>query len=243
MNYKYNYTIAAFLLLTVGLTSCEKSGLSVTGSSSLTIVNVVAGGDSLVTNFDASTSNAKESSFGYSTADVLLPYSSQEFSGLSGTVLLALSPVSDTLVPQFQETLTIASGGIYSLFLTGTPAVPASVFVQDQVPVIPATDSAIGIRFVHLSTGVNPVNIVVEVNSGDSSLASNLAYKATSPFILLPASAAISSYTFKIEDAATAAVLATYTLGSISSLYFKSVTLALYTTTAGGMGTLLVNNY
>ncbi|HEY4289248.1 MAG TPA: hypothetical protein VGN00_19235 [Puia sp.] len=225
------------------LLSCKKEGGTPVVSSSLTIVNALWQGDTLVTNFNPDP-GSKADSFSYGTAGYIVPGNYSEFPAYIGLTHLALSQIDDTANTVYNGSFNIAAGTINSLFIGGTAASPDSLFTTDQVPVI--RDSAIGVRFVNLCTGNMPVSIGI---AGGNTLTGSLAYKGVTNFQLLPVSSASpagSAYTFEFRDVATSAVLTTRSIvaivpGSVS-IYSKSVTLVLYGP-ADSARTILVNNY
>ena len=243
--YMQSLAIAVFL---AGLCAgCKKDSSTAPLSTSLTLVNIIPGADTLVTNFNGVT---KQPSFQYYLAQQIIPNSYQEFSGYLNTVPLAISTNRDTTHALFNLDLNIAPGSIHTLFFVGTGTAPDTLLTTDQVPVIPVNDSAIGVRFANLSFGSNPVNITVNTGAGDSVIASGLAYKGISLFLRLPASASLpagGSYTFSFIDAASSALLTSYTLGGLSSMYFRSSTIVLKGLPGGSgtsaTGVLAVNNY
>ena len=223
----YILSVVITILLAGFCAGCKKDSSTAPLSSSLTLVNIIPGADTLVTNFNGVT---KQPSFQYYLAQQILPNSYQEFSGYLNTVPLGISTSRDTTHALFNLNLTIAPGSIHTLFLAGTGTAPDTLLTTDQVPVIPVNDSAIGIRFANLSFGSNPVNITVQTGAGDSVIASGLAYKGISSFLLLPASGSMpagGSYTFAFRDAVSSVLLTSYTLGGLSSMYFRSKTIVL----------------
>ncbi|MHA4812593.1 hypothetical protein ACX0G9_31155 [Flavitalea flava] len=243
----YMQGVVIAILLTGLCTGCKKESSTAQLSSSLTLVNIIPGADTLVTNFNGVT---KQPTFRYYLAQQILPNSYQEFSGYLNTVPLAISTNRDTLHALFNLNLNIAPGSIHTLFFAGTETAPDTLLTTDQVPVIPVNDSSIGIRFANLSFGSNPVNITVNTDAGDSVIASSLPYKGISSFLQLPASGSMpagGSYTFSFIDAASSVLLTSYTLGGLSSMYFKSRTIVLKGlpggTGANATDVLAVNHY
>ena len=230
--------------------ACKKEGATPIVSSSLTIVNALWAGDTLVTNFNPQP-GSKADSFSYGTAAFIVPNNYKEFPGYTGDVRLALSQLSDTTGTVYNGSMNIAAGDTYTLFIAGSPAAPDSLFTTDQVPVI--KDTSFGIRFVNLLSGNIPVS--VDVKGGDT-LNGNLAYKGIPPWQLMSAASVGSgypAYTFEFRNAATSATLASRTIVPINpgivnvGIYGKSVTVVLKgnpdSTGINGPMTILVNNY
>ena len=164
----------------------------------------------------------------------------------------------------FSGVLSFKGGALYSLFITGEDTTnPDFLFVQDTVPVI--RDSAVGIRFVNLSTGSNPISVNLEGSTNGSEV-SNLPYKSISGFNQYVNISSTVDYLFVVRDAMTGDSLTQFDfLASGSSnignglidpsnnqnngtlLTFKSVTIAIYGSEAANgnnpLSTMLIDNY
>lgn len=237
---KYFTGITLLPLMVCGLISCNKDNPAPPASASLTVVNAIVGSAALYTNF-----SGKQQLQYYKTAQQIAANGFLEFGGYVGDVPLSLSQITDTLHTVYSSTLTIEPNSIHSLFLTGTLAAPDSYFTTDNVQAV--TDSAVNIRFVNISTGINPVNIDIST-AASTPVVSGLAYKSASDFQHFVAKKGIpasGSYIFEFRDAATNKLLTSYSLLStaiIPAKLFKSITLVLKgTSTAPSV--LLVNNY
>jgi hypothetical protein len=241
--------LAVCALVVAGLLlACKKENATPVPSSSLTIVNALWAGDTLVTNFNP---GSKADSFSYRAAGYIAPGNYQEFSGYFGNVRLALSQIDDTTNTVYNGAFDIAAGSTHTLFIAGSPAAPDSLFTTDQVPVI--KDTSLGIRFVNLLSGNIPVSVDV---LGGNSLNGNLPYKGITSWQLLPAGSANSdypTYTFEFRNVSTSALLASRIIVPVmpgttaGSIYSKSVTIVLKgnpdSTGINGPATVLVNNY
>jgi hypothetical protein len=164
----------------------------------------------------------------------------------------------------FSGVLNFKAGGIYSLFITGLDTTsPDYLFVQDTLPSI--TDSGVGIRFVNLSAGSNPMSINLEGSSNGSEVGS-LTYKGITGFKEYVNNSTTTDYLFVVRDATTGDSLTQFDfLASGSSnnghgltdpsnsqnygqlLTFKHVTIAIYGSESSGtsnpLNTMLVDNY
>jgi hypothetical protein len=136
--------------------------------------------------------------------------------------------------------LNFVAGGIYSLLITGADTTnPDYLFVQDVLPV--HTDSTVGIRFVNLSTGSNPVSVDIKGQANGSTV-SSLAYKSITSFTNFGATSSVSSYIFEFRDAMSGELLANYTLGGVNTnsptvtntVLFNNLTIALIGQPVGG---------
>lgn len=132
----------------------------------------------------------------------------------------------------FSSTLSVAPGGLYSLFITGADtSSPDYLFVRDTPPL--HGDSTIGIRFINLSAGSNPVSVDIQ-GQPNGSTASSLAYKSTSSFSDFAATSPVSSYIFEFRDVTSGNLLASYTLNGVNTVLFKNLTIALIGQPPGG---------
>jgi hypothetical protein len=153
----------------------------------------------------------------------------------SGPVSLVIVPSADTLKVVYTGELNLPPGDIYSLYLT--------ILLKESIPALYA-DSIMGVRFINLSPNSSPVAINILATPAVKEV-SSLAYKQGTDFKTYPAKKANSTYVFQVRDAATAALLATYTL---TTTRFLNVTLALKglagtTTGTNALGVMRVNNY
>lgn len=204
-----------FLLLPV-LFACKKSNTP-SGTTSLTLINAVAGSNPLVANF----SDAYPLEW-YSLA-LLLPYATyypyyETSSYIGKQQPLRLYQYPDTLeksVPLFDLRLDLPVGTVHTLFLTGTTNTPDTLFTTDILPLHPIRDSSFGIRLVNLSPGSGSVsvNIQGQVNGSETG---SLPYKSITDFKKYPATSAIGSYVFEFRDA-DATLLASYTFAGVNN--------------------------
>jgi hypothetical protein len=145
----------------------------------------------------------------------------------------------------FYGILPLKKGGIYSLYLCGKDtASPDYVFTTDTLPYHGLSDSTVGIRFVNLSTGSNPISVNLE-GSPDGSEVDKLEYKGISGFknYISNSSVTYGGYLFVFRDAISGDSLTSYSLGGLGTirypgnglyapyygnpLVFKNVTIAL----------------
>jgi len=201
----------------------------------------------------------------YAAAAVLTPMRGSE-------TLYAVQDNADTVSVgskgpdfMFNGVLNFKAGNLYSLFLTGADTTtPDFLFVQDTASVI--TDSAVGIRFVNLSTGSNPMSINLEGSSNASEVAS-LPYKGITGFKQYVNNSTTIDYLFVVRDATTGDSLTQFDFlisGSSNNgngltdpsnnqynnghlLTFKNVTVAVYgsesSTSSSPLSTMLIDNY
>ena len=237
------FTGALFVLNSL---SCTKDNNSPIGTSSLTIVNSIVGSSALVTNFASNLPLQY-----YNTSQRISSNSYVEFGEYSGNIALSLSQISDTTHTVYNGTISLPINTIHTLFLTGTVASPDSFFSTDSPVYHAATDSAVSIRFVNISSGSNPVSVNIRGNAAGSEVTS-LNYKGITAFKSYTANSTVASYIFEFRDAGTGALLASYTMSGVNNgtgkntstnqFIFKSVTIAL-TGLPGSQGTLLIKDY
>jgi hypothetical protein len=200
-------------------------------------------------------SNALSISYGYSL-EYSPPGGNDTTYVVQGTDTLDLGLKASGLL--FYDILDLKPDNIYSLFLTGADTnSPDYLLTTDTIPFYGPTDSTVGIRFVNLSAGSSPMTVNLE-GSGIGSEANNLAYKSVTGFKGYACNSTVQSYEFVFRDAATGDSLAVYSLdqnqgyGLIDPftnilLTFKSATIAIYGSEAGGsaypLQTVLIDNY
>ncbi|MDB5089224.1 MAG: hypothetical protein JWR09_3218 [Mucilaginibacter sp.] len=245
------------LLLTATqfILGCKKDkNLNVTQiTSSLTVINAVPGSSPLATNFSTNytlTSYYKNAlRINYGTFS-----SSYEFGSHSGTTPLELYQYPDTLsssTPLYKLSLNLGSGSIHTLFLTGLLSSPDTLFTTDHPRYHSSSDSTMGVRFVNLSPGSNPVSVDIQGKANGSEV-SSLAYKGITGFKNYVTNSTVSSYTFEFKDAATGTLLGIFTMNGINNgtngdtqdnaYRFRNFTIAFYDV-PGNQNTFLINNY
>jgi len=242
--------------------SCTKETTAVRPQpvSSITVVNAVVGSSPIMVDFNG---NSTVSS--YYSASQKIGYSSfYEFSVASGTVPFSAFQLSDTLTPIFKvgdknNGIVLDPAGIYSLFLCGQleSGLPIdTLFTADKLPYHPPTDSSIGIRFVNLSPGSNPISVNIQGQPNGSEIP-NLPYKGITSFKNYSAGYAVSKYIFELRDVNSGLILGKYTMNGINNgaintsnnLYrFRNFTIVLkglsgVTSGSAAQGIFLVNNY
>lgn len=233
-----------FLLLTLlsgAISSCKKEEDTVKASASLTIVNAIAGSTALVTNFD----NSKNPSF-YRTAQQIAAYGFNKYSGYTGDYNLGIYRLADTTTVQYKTTLTLEAGSIKTLYLAGTVAATEGFLITEKLPVYQQADSVVSIRFVNLSKGSGPLNVVMRLQV--KTMTSGLDYQGISTFQTISAKAKDPvSYIFDFKDATTGVVVSSYTLSAVGTLLAKNITVALRGIRGGTgtslPGTFLISNY
>lgn len=215
---KTNIFTASFLFFTAMFAACKKDVVP-PGAASLTIINAVVGSSPLVTNFGNSyvldgSNYASARRIAYGSFNT-----NYQFSAYSGDTHLVLYQYPDTLAhsnPLYNLDFNLPVGSTHTLFLTGLVTAPDTLFTADNPPYHSVEDSTVGVRFVNLSPGSNPVSITLSTNSAVNEF-SNIPYKGITDFKNYPATADIESYTFQFRDASTGDLLASYRMSGINN--------------------------
>jgi hypothetical protein len=178
---------------------------------------------------------------------------------VQGADTLDIGPKSNML---FYNILNLKPGGIYSLYLCGVDTnAPDYLMTTDSIPYYGSTDSVMGIRFVNLSTGSNPISINLE-GAANGSEVSMLPYKGITAFKQYVNNSSTLDYLFVVRDAATGDSLTqfdflqdySYNNGfgltnpiNNNLLTFKCITIAIYGSESNGsafpLSTMLIDDY
>ncbi|WP_143310600.1 DUF4397 domain-containing protein [Chitinophaga vietnamensis] len=209
---RYNFVYA--LLLSCLLAACGKESTPPSGTASLNIVNAVVGSSQLAPNFSGSASydfyRVLLAEYGHYIAN------SSHYSSFRGEQPLWIYNYPDTTSkdqPLLKLQLHMPVGSMQTLFVTGTLAKPDSLLTQDQLPYHALSDSTTGIRFVNLSPGSQPIKVVMRGKSSPE--VASMAYKTASGFIAYPFKSGNKNFVFEFRDAASDALIATYTVSDV----------------------------
>lgn len=199
-NLKY---ITIFLM--VLFTACKRETLPTIPSSALNVINASADQGSVYVN-----------TFGspiiYSRFAQLYGHSQQVYSLAPGNNNISVIAVTDTLHPFYNQDINVVKGGIYSLYVYGTAAQYQATVIKDNIPAV--QDSSAGVRFINLSPDSQPVTVNIQGSSNAEF--TSLAFKQISNFKMYSAKTNVGGvYNFEVRDAASGALLTTY------SWYFK----------------------
>ena len=254
--HKINFIGSAALATIILLFSACAKYTYPPGTASLTIIDAMATGDTLILTLNSpDTVSTSGGYFYFNFSNNGAKY--QEYSAYTGTntfhihKMIVLEPVYPAL---FNTTLDLPVGSIQSLFLTGTTAKPDTLLVKDAPLQLSVADSSMGIRFVNLSPSSRPVSINMTGASSGSEIAS-LPYKSITGFKAYPTRASVAAYTFEFHDATTGDLLASCMIGNIGNpgtftpnpYRNKNITIVFYDATDPVTGlpqsTFIVNNY
>lgn len=213
----FNLFPIALLLLAIG--SCKKDVLKAgEGTATLTIFNGVWGNDRLLTNFNGTgftgiKFHRQLNSVYYGNGLFRTSY--------SGEQELGLYRPADTLQggkPLFNLTLNLPLNTMHTLYLMGAPQSLDTLFITNSYPYHLPADSTMGIRFVNISEGGNPVSVNL-VGEPNGSAAANLPYKSVTAFKNYSAHSTVDSYAFEFRDKVTGEVVANCNLEGINSAH------------------------
>lgn len=208
------YKLFSGILLMLALTSCKKE-TPVKEGVSLIIINAVTGSKPLATNFNGTGAvrfvDTRRVNYGTFTL------SNNIFEREGGIVSLGLYQYPDTLskdIPLFNLQLNLPSGSMHSLYLAGTVDAPDTMLVHDALPGYAPTDTSMGLRFVNLSRGSNPITVQLVGETNGPEVAA-LAYKQITGTKKYPVLKKKGDHVFEFRDAVTDAILFTYTATGI----------------------------
>lgn len=185
------------------LAACRKSENYVAPPASIVLVHAMPQLKPIipVMGIDTLTSYTSLSTLAYGTAT--------KFSYTGSNIPLYAVKSTNPALSVFRSNYNLASGNIYSLFLSGDTTHPDVTLVQDTVPII--TDSSCGVRFINLSPASKPININIKGNGAAKTEFNGIAYKQASTFRLLTPASTAKTYIFEIRHQTNDSLLLTYT--------------------------------
>lgn len=163
------YLLIAIIVL-ISVPGCKKNEVENTALATVSVANAVVGGT-----FVRMNDNLRDSCASMNYKHFTL----RAGNGSSIKVYSRSTPDA----PYFNDQKDLENGGVYSLFLSGTPAAPESVFIKDVIPAY-ATDSIIRIRIVNLSSNSSALKVTLGTTNGIVKPAefSDVAYKTVTAF-------------------------------------------------------------
>jgi len=183
-------------LIAIGLVlACRKTNNATQSIVALNVINASVVAPSVYVYFTQTASNfyLQESPVYYA--------SSGEYSLPAGSSPLSVLSSSDTTTAIFQTNLSLAPGGIYSLYLSsGTGNQTGNQLIRDTIPTY--ADSSAGVRFINLSTDSGPINISLQGNNQNEF--SSLVYEQITRFKTYPDNSNIlnsGGYNYVVSDA------------------------------------------
>ncbi|HWW41460.1 hypothetical protein [Pedobacter sp.] len=214
------------LLSVLILASCKKQDIKLTPLASLLVTNAVSGGGNLVLGTNAvPVYNNNFQTYGMLTG--------------SREVKLLDTAVGINKV-YYNQTKDFVNGGMYSLFLGGTPAAVESVFIKEEN--IPShTADVFGARVINLVTGGAPISVNVQ-GSPNGSFVNSLAHKAISTFKDISSLAAEGDKVFEFRNAATGDLITSFTVPGYDLPRFRNITLV-FAGSVDNESIIRTNNY
>jgi len=203
------FTIVMFALFLAEGMSCQKMYVP-PPPASIVIINAMAGSNQIVPNFGSDTAYRYYKGPTSASTMVKISYgASRLYTRAPASTSLSVVPITDTVFKIFNGTVNLASGTIYSFFLSGDTAHADTMMIRENIPTY--SDSSTGVRFVNLSIGGKALTINLAGDSGNLQFPV-IGYQGVTDFKKY--SAVVSSgtsYKFEIRDQATGALLKTYT--------------------------------
>lgn len=201
------------IMFSVIIFSCKKNTIEKRPSAILMVATAVIGGGNVKLN-----DNEKDSA---------KAYNGKAFAVRPGMSNIKLFATNNTAKPYFNTTQETTEGGIYSVFLSGTGADAAGLFVKESIP-LRYLDSAVGVRVINLSPNSNSLNITL-ASETVTNLFYQLEYRKLFQYVKVPAKTTIpsGSLTFQVRDGVTNALLATYALPTSVNATYPNISITL----------------
>jgi len=223
---KLKLLTVCIVLCAIVFSSCKKQDIKLTPLASLLVTNAVSGGGNLVLG-----TNANPVYNNYFRA----------FGMLNGSREIKLVDTAGGINKvYYNQSKDFVNGGMYSLFLTGTPAAVESVFVKEE-NILSHTADVFGARVINLLTGSVPISVNLQ-GSANGSFISSLAYKAISTFKDVSSVAAEGDKVFEFRNAVTGELITSFAVPGYDMPRFRNITLVF----AGAVESeivMRVNNY
>jgi hypothetical protein len=168
-----------------------------------------------------------------SISDSLTPYSSKLYMAKIGPQLLKIAQSSDTSKIIFQGSENLKTG-CYSLFITGSPLTPDTLFryennlpfVIGDINIAKGVDSVVMVRFVNMIS--NSPKLKIQIANNTTPEVSESTYKSVSDWKAYSSKASgTTNYVFQIRNADTNTLLFSYTFGATNTNRYRNVTLVL----------------
>jgi hypothetical protein len=210
-----------FVLLAVTILSCSKTKEIQRNSGAVNVINMAVDIPAIKVNTTGSVIN-------YAATTTQVAYGTGRlYSAPTGNIQFVIVPSADTNRLLVNNTYNLQSA-VYTMYITGTTTAVDTIFRQEtNFPFIRTDvvtpDSLINIRFVNLSP--NSVPVKIKLASVATNEVDNLAYKGITDFKAYTAKIANTSYLFQVRNAATDALLLTYTFSVTGTNRFKNVAL------------------
>lgn len=197
----------AIILVAAAFTACKKDSVDLTPLASLNLVNATVNIAAVKANFTSVPGNVNY----YNLITATTAYGANTAYGVlaNTSVGLAVASSVDSTKLLFNNSLNLASGSIYSLYLAGQSTSVDTILVKETIPSF--ADSSCGVRWINLSYNSTPIKITLAATPTVNEV-SSIGYKQASDFKTYSATAANNTYSFQVRDVTSNAVLATYAL-------------------------------
>lgn len=210
----------AFVVLSMTLMhSCKKQEIETTPLASLQIIDAVVGGETLT--------------FGTNVTKVAVN-SATAFGVLTGNRQVKLEA---SRVVYYNQAHDFANGGVYSLFLAGTPTSVEPVFLKEE-HIVQHINNVFGVRVINLSKGSRGIMVNLE-GSVAGSLFSSADYKSLTEFKEVSAE---GSQVFEFRDAVSGELIQSFQVPDYDIARFRNITLV-FAGSAGAELVFRINNY
>jgi len=208
------------------LSSCKKQEVKLTSLASLLVTNAVSGGGNLV--------------LGTNTTPVY-SNSSQAYGILTGNKEVKLvDNVGGINKVYYDQTKDFVNGGVYSLFLGGTPDAVDGIFMREEN--IPShINNVFGARVINLVKGGVPISVNIQ-GGASGSLINNLTYKSISTFKDVSSVAAEGDKIFEFRNSITGDLITSFAVPSWDMPSFRNITLV-FSGTIGTETIIRTNHY
>lgn len=214
--------------------SCSKDE-NLEGTAALTIINMLPGADLIATSF-TEPNDAKIFSYTNMAKYGIYEVNNNRRGIPAKQQPLSLYRIPDTLdrnKPLYHMTLTPAPNEISTLFLMGTLEQPDQLTLKGTPPYYAVTDSVMGIRFVNLSFGSQPLKIKISgptVNLTHD----NLVYKGVSDYAKVSTKSNAGDLKIEVYNPTSATPIISYSLNEVGVIKmdnkwrFRNFTFVIY---------------
>jgi len=214
------YSIISIPLLFLG-SACKKDVKEYKSTANVIAINAAIGAGSVKINVGST------SGFYYAKAPDLAFGASSVNGAYTGSNMLTVVSSTDTTKTLFTNQINLEP--INTLYISGqSPTIDTMLRAEKDFPYVQYAninpDYSMYVRFVNLSPNSTPLNINIKAAATNEVTA--MSYKGISVFKKYAALTTTADYIFEVRDAATNAILTTYTL-SVANNRYKTVTLVI----------------
>ncbi len=219
-----NKVFFILIISVLSITACKKDKSDKLQITTFSVVNAAVDMPAIKVNVGGVAMN-------YASAPQIAYGTAAMYYAPRASTLVKILSTADTVNPLVNSSIDFKSG-VYSVYLVGQlPTIETIIKEETNFPFIrqditpPSSDSVVNVRFVNLSP--NSVPVKIKVASAATNEIDNLPYKGISDFKIYTAKLTTTTYSFQIRDAATDALITTYTFTTNATNRFKSVALVI----------------